>query len=94
MNKLSCVCARMPPSVELGLPAYFYEAMTINVKPMKNNYIMATSLYEDSGAGSVTSIDNNVFGVTTALGMFEGAKTVTVNYNNLEKTREVVISFK
>ena len=81
---------RTPANVSFNVPAYFDE--TINIKQNKTDFISATSLYEDSGSSSVTSVPFNVFYVTSAAGIFEGYKFIKIFYDNTNFSRVVEIT--
>lgn len=82
---------RIPPNQTLGLPPIFNETLNLNVKPFRDNYLQAVSTYEDSGSGSTTAVNSNVFAVTTGIGMFKDAKTVLVEYDNDTYFRKVIV---
>ena len=81
---------RTPSNVSFNIPAYYDE--TINIKQNKTDFISATSLYEDSGSSSVTSVPFNVFYVTSAAGIFEGYKFIKIFYDNNNFSRVIQIT--
>jgi hypothetical protein len=83
--------SRIPADESLGLPAFFTETLLLNVKPIRDNFLQASAIYPDEGSGEITSVASNLFAVNAGIGIFKDAKTVLVEYNNVDKTRKLIV---
>jgi hypothetical protein len=88
---ISFVGYRTLPDNNLGVYSiYQLFNETLNIQT-KTGFINATAIYNDEGTGSVTTIPYVQYAVSATSGEFEGAKIVTIFFDNVNKTRRVEI---
>lgn len=72
----------------------FKEDIVINTP---GGILTATSVYEDSGAGEITTTDKTLWAVTGGTGVFQGANLLRIDYDNkgfkfgIEYSRRVTV---
>ena len=72
-----------------SLPSLFSENLTIRTK---TGSISANAVYENPATDYITQTSKVEFTVTGAIGEFEGAKSLTIFYDNTNYTRRIEIN--
>ena len=78
-----------------GIPQLLNELIHIESKDKYDteNSLKASGLYADNTSNAISTVDFAIYSVHSGSGIFEGATTLRIDFNNVDKTRVVTVYF-
>jgi hypothetical protein len=91
-NDVICFIGYRTPEKDLGVYSIYSLYNETTIIQTKTGYISAAAIYNDGGTGFASEKEFVEYAVTAATGEFDGAKILTIFFNNVNKTRVVKIT--
>jgi hypothetical protein len=95
VDLFSFVSDIVKPNDNEGIPQLLNELIHIESKDKYDteNSLKASGLYADNTSNAISTVDFAIYSVHSGSGIFEGATTLRIDFNNVDKTRVVTVSF-